>query len=165
MQTYRRSATVLLGGLVFAAAVNLARADTKTHKTAGVSIWVPDTWKSVAKKDVLTIMDPKEEVAVTFAVVPGDDLKGALERLDAELAKFAKDVTVAGKPAESKINGMDALLIKATGTVKGNPVGLAVVIVRTPTDKALLALAVADATKLEIHKPMLGEIFNSLKPL
>jgi hypothetical protein len=150
---------------VTAGAAALAWADTKTHAAAGISIWVPDTWKSSTKEGVLTIVDPKDEAAVTFVVVPGDTLKAAIGRLDVELAKFAGDVKVKGKPEELKINGMDALAIKATGDAKGVPVGIMVVIVKTPTGKALLAVALVEAAKLDKHKPMFAEIFNSLKPL
>jgi predicted Zn-dependent protease len=155
---------VLCAGVVGAAGA--AAAETKTHKEAGITIWVPDTWKSTSKADVLTIMDVKEEVAVTFVVLPADSMKVALAKLDEELAKFVTDIDTKGaKPKEKKINGMDAVLLDAVGKVGGKPVDIGVIILKTPTGKALFVLGIIEHDKLAEHSAMLKEVFNSLKPI
>jgi hypothetical protein len=145
-------------------AAPVARAATKTHEEAGVSVWIPDDWKGKGDKNMMTIMDPKEDVALLFLVMNAPDLKKATDALDAELAKRVQDVKFEGKAQQTKLNGMDALTLDGTGKVQGKLVDLGVLVVKTPKNKIVLVLGMVNAEKKIEFKPTVRKIITSLKP-
>jgi hypothetical protein len=156
------SSVVLTAMLLVSAS---AFADTKKHASAKVSFWIPDTWAIEGEdKDQLTASDPKGEVALLFMVRKAKDMKAALAVLDEVLASAATDIT-AGEPQKTKINGMEASIVDATGKVEGVPVGLSVVVIKTPAKKFLIILGVVQSDKLAAHEATLEKIVTSLKPV
>ena len=142
-----------------------AFAGTKTHKSAKVSFWLPDEWKVVEEKaNLIAVTDKKEEVGLLFMVARAKDMKSVANEIDKVLADTAEDIET--QPAENvTINGMDGSLVDATGTVDGKPVGISVLVIKTPAKKFLMVLGMVQSDKLARHEANLERIFQSLKPL
>jgi hypothetical protein len=158
----------LLTALVLAAVLAVsgtAFAGTKTHSGAKVSFWIPDKWTIEGEgRNDITVSDPKGEVGLMFLVRKAKDLDGALADLDDLLADTATNVT-AGEPEYITHNGMDAVVVDATGRIDGVAAHISVMIVKTPAKKFLILLGVVEATKLDAHEANLTKILASLKPL
>jgi predicted Zn-dependent protease len=163
-QKMRTITAVVSAFAALLALASTASANTWVHEDAQVSIWVPNKWKMDKDGPVVTISDPREEVALVFFTLPARDLTAALESLDEELEKFVKNIRVSGDPQEATINGMPAVTIDATGRVDGKRVELSIAVLRTPSRKALVILGVAESAKLRRHERTLTRIITSLKP-
>ena len=143
-----------------------AFAEVKTHPGAKVSLDVPAGWKMDSHGDnAMTIMEPNGDVTFFLVVLDQGDIQKAATALDKEVAKIATDVKWASeKPASQKLNGMDALYNKATAKIKGKDAELGVILVKTPTGKALLILGGIDASKKDAHKDEVKKFIESIKP-
>jgi predicted Zn-dependent protease len=139
-------------------------AETLLHKPSGIQFWVPDDWKTEdAGGAQLTTTDPKQEVGLLFSVSDAKDTKAALAAIDKLIAEHATDVK-AGAPKKTKLNGMDASVIDATGKMEGKDVELSVLIVKTPSKKFLVVLGMLETAKHKAHEANLVKILASIKP-
>jgi hypothetical protein len=150
---------VLLAGLS-----TVALAKSWTHEEARISMWFPDDWKMERERGVVTISDPREEVALVFFTLPARDLESALESLDDELEKFVTRLRVTSEPEKDTLNGMPVVTIGATGRIDGKRVEISIAVIRTPSRKALVVLGIAEKSKLRHHERTLTRIVGSLKP-
>ena len=129
----------LLTALVVVAAVfvvvpGAARADTRTHKAAHVTFWIPDGWSVHEDDAMIAASDSKDEVGLLFLLRGFKDMKAALAGLDEAIAQIATEVK-AGTPQKIELNGMEGVVVDGTGKAEGRPVDLSVVILKTPGDK------------------------------
>jgi hypothetical protein len=114
-------------------------------------------------RDDISVSDPAGEVGLMFLVRKAKDLDAALADLDDLLAEWATNVT-AGEPEYIKHNGMDAIVVDATGRIDGVAAHISVLVVKTPSKKFLILLGIVEATKLDAHEATLTKIIGSLKP-
>jgi hypothetical protein len=141
-----------------------AAADTKTHKASQISFWLPDDWTVEGEdRDQLEVSDPKGQVALLFMIRDAKDMKGALDAIDKVIATIATDVKV-GKATKTKLNGMEAAVVDATGKTEGKAVELSVLILKTPAKKFLTVFGVLETSVKKQHEPALVKILASLKP-
>jgi predicted Zn-dependent protease len=142
-----------------------AFAEVKTHPTAKVSMDVPDGWKMGGKGDTVTVTEPKGELAFILMVSEAADFQKSVTALDAQVAKVASDIKWAQKePTPTKLNGMDGIMNKGSAKVQGTPADLGLLVLKTPSGKALLVLAVVDSSKKEAHKDEAKAFVESIKP-
>jgi predicted Zn-dependent protease len=143
-----------------------ARADTKIHKAAQVSVDVPAGWKFQAPDDnTMVLLDPKEDVLFRLIVIDAGDLEKAMKITDAQVKQVAQDVKWDDKGKPTKLNGMDAMTLEGKGTIKGKPVDLGVLIVQTPSKKVLMVLGLIDHAKMDAHKAEVQGFLGSIKPV
>jgi predicted Zn-dependent protease len=158
----------LLATLVVVAAVFVvvpaARADTRTHKAAHVTFWIPDGWSVHEEDALITASDPKDEVGLLFLLRGHKDMKAALAGLDDAIAQIATEVK-AGTPQKIELNGMEGVVVDGTGKAEGRPVDLSVVILKTPGDKFLIVLGAIDSRHKRAHDGELKKIVASMKPV
>jgi hypothetical protein len=157
----------LMTALVLAAVLAVsgtAFAGNKTHSSAKVSFWIPDKWAIEGEgRDDITVSDPAGEVGLMFMVRKAKDLDAALADLDELLADTATNIT-AGEPEYITHNGMDAVVVDATGRIEGVAMHMSVMVIKTPAKKFLILVGVVEATKLSTHEATLVKILNSVKP-
>jgi hypothetical protein len=154
-----------------------AVAGTIPHKAAGVSVWLPDDWKSSTEEEnVLELFNGADadssEAYMYFWVVEGDDVKDAAGEVDEDIAKWVKNVKWEKQPTEGTINGMSATMLEGTATAvegkySGKAVDIAVAFVVTPKKKIVLVYGEflkggPQAAKLD--KDVL-KIIQGIKPL
>ncbi len=156
-------ATALLAAslLPFAAP---ARADVRVHKGAQVSIDVPSTWKVQTKGSDMVIVDSKEEVLVVLRVLEAHELKGAVDKAEAYIARTVQSPKWDDKATPTQLNGMDAIALEGTGAYKGRPVDMGAVIVKTPAQKALLVVGLMDHAAAAAHQGEVEAFLHSIKP-
>jgi hypothetical protein len=147
------------------ASVSPALAEVKTHPTAKVEIDVPTGWKMNGNGDVMTIVDPTNEIGMILVVTETKDVDKVVANLDQRLAKVATDIKWANpKPEKTTLNGMPALTNRGQGKVNGKDANLGLILVRTPAEKALLVVAAVESAKYDGHKAEIQKLIGSIKP-
>lgn len=147
--------------LLSIAMLGSAVAEEFSHPS-GFKLWLPDGWKHEVADEGISATDPSEEVMMAFFVPDdADSLEEALKSLDRELSEYIKDLRP-GEPEETKINGMDAVVIDAKGKIEGTEVDLGIaVIVRG--EKVLLVFGAAESSKMKRHEATVEKIMRSIK--
>jgi hypothetical protein len=141
-----------------------AWAEVKTLPGANVSMDVPSGWTSKSDADMTIITDPTQEAAFIIVVSEAADLKASVAGLDAKLAKVLTDVKWAGKPKAIKLNGMDGIKNEGSGKVSGKPTDLGLIVLTTPSKKALVVVAAVESSKKAAHGAEIKAVANSIKP-
>ena len=149
--------------LASAAIAGTAQAEVKTHKAAQVSLDVPAGWKGQGDENNMVLLDPKEEVMFVLRIVEGSELQKALNDADVFIAKQIEKPTWKDKK-DVKLNGMNSITREGTGTYKGKPVDVGVLVIATPSKKFLLVLALIDHSAAAAHKTEVRAFVNSIKP-
>ncbi len=143
----------------------VAKGERIEHKAARVAITVPAGWKKKQDGDVLTVMDPNEDVAAAFSVVDESALGEVTNSIGQNLGARIQNLHF-GKQDEIEINGMKGVAIDGDGQMDGVNVDLMVVVIDTPAPgKAMMILALAEDAKLERHRRELKALFQSITPL
>jgi hypothetical protein len=159
----KRAAFLALAVLTLAAP--LAHAEVKTFPAAKIQLDVPAGWTADTKESKMMLVDPKNEVRFIIAVTEASDLGKAAAGLDAQLGKVATDMKwKAEKPAPIKHNGMDGFANKGTAKLNGKDVETAVLVLMTPSGKALLVFGAVLAAKKADHKATVDTFVQSIKP-
>jgi hypothetical protein len=143
-----------------------AHADTKTSKSGGVSIDIPDAWKAQGNDQLLAVEDPSDQMGMLLIVVDKSDAKQVLAGVDKLLAKSATDIHWSKKQKPMELNGMKGISIDGSAKVNGKPVLTTMMILGpTPTGKGVIAFAGAEPEWLKAHGEELLATFKSLKPV
>ncbi len=140
-------------------------ADTLSHSTAGVNIWVPDNWSQEGDDNMLIAGDPNEEIIMVFGILEASEIDAAIEEMDRELSQIVENAEPVGEPEEVKINGMDAIVMDGKGSVEGTPVEMGIALIATPNKKILLVFGVVEATAAEKHEATVEKIMMGIKPM
>ena len=96
-------------------------------------------------------------------VLEAAELKKAIDEVDKGIAKQVENAKWAGKK-EDTLNGMGALKMLGSGTVKGKPVDLGLVLIETPSKKVLMVLLLLDHANAAAHKAEIDAFLTSIKP-
>lgn len=133
-----------------------------THKS-GLKITVPATWKhEVDGDDVLTMVSPDENVAITFVNIPANAFDAALNEAEKQIKQVVKGFKEKGEGKETKINGMDAYMGEGTGKVEGQDVEVGLLFVKNGNN-VLFVFALGAKGKTDAHDNAVGQILNSIK--
>jgi hypothetical protein len=142
-----------------------AFAGIRNHKAAHVSFWVPDTWSFEGdEQSQLQVSDPKGEVALLLMLQDYEDMKAAATAIGDQVTRIATDVKM-GEAQNITINGMEGVVVDATGKAEGKRVELSVLILKTPANKYLMIFGVLETEHKHAHEPELKKILASLKPV
>lgn len=161
----------LATGVVMALAclAGTASADRISHKSAKVSMEVPDGWKSEIDGDQISLQTKKGDVFITMITVDDSVIKDAIHKVKKALESKIDNLTLS-KPTDTKINGMHAITIDGDGSVDvtgdgtADNIDLAIVVLDAPpADKDLLIFALAEDATLAKHKNEIVNFFNSIK--
>jgi hypothetical protein len=155
---------LLASFVVVAALVAPAAAETIKIPDAALEVWYPERWNVERANGTVTITAPGDDVALSFVTVPGEKLDDALAALDAQLGRLATDIQ-SGKPSETTINGMKAVVVDGKGKVKGRRVDLSVALVLRPGKKVMMMLGFVESSKLKSYERELTKIVTSMRPL
>jgi len=159
----RRLAILLMALFVFSLAGSAAFAEERVHEEAKVKLWIPDNWKAEDGDDMLVITDPKEECMMMFMMLDVGSLEKAVDQLAEELSKVVKDLEAEGEAEETKVNGLDVVQLSAKGTVEGKAVDLGIMVILTPTGKAMLVFGMAETAKFQKHSKTIAKVMKSIK--
>lgn len=147
--------------LLSVAMIGSAVAEDFSHPS-GFKLWLPDGWKHEAADEGITATDPSEEVMMAFFVPEdADNLEEALKSLDRELSEYVKDLRP-GEPEETKINGLDAVIVDAKGTIEGTAVDLGIAVIARG-EKVLLVFGAVESSKSKRHEAVIEKIMRSIK--
>jgi hypothetical protein len=115
---------------------------------------------------VTVLKDPNNEIAFFIQLADTNDPQKAMAPLDELMKKVVKNVKPVGQPEKTKFNGMDAVKITATGELVEMPknVKIAILLLKTPADKAVGVVALVDSAKEATWAPTFGKVINSFKP-
>jgi hypothetical protein len=143
-------------------AVPAAFAREYVDEKAKLSVTIPDEWKVESKDAILTASTPDEELHLIMLTMTGKgELKAAVEGLD-EALSFMKDIKLDGEADKSKVNGLDAVVVKGTGKVEGNEVKW-IAVVFDAGDSSLLVLGFGTEESVKKHAKDANAIFESAK--
>ncbi|GMV44413.1 MAG: hypothetical protein AMXMBFR64_61290 [Myxococcales bacterium] len=141
--------------------IGSAAAEEFNHP-AGFKLWVPDGWTHEAEGEALQATDPDEEVTFGFIVLDNaSDIEAALKGLDEELGKVIKDLK-AEEPSETKINGLDAVVVDAKGKIEGTAVDVGVALI-AKGGKVMLVFGAVESSKAKKHDAAIEKIIKSIK--
>ena len=161
-----RNLFIVVPAVVLAGFSSLAYADVKPHKAAQISVDVPTGWKTQAPDvNTMLVTDPKEDLIFRMMILDEGDVQAALKTANEKIQKGYQDIKCPADMKPIKLNGMDAATQDCTGSRGGKPVDLGLLLVRTPSTKILMVLAVVDHSKLEAHKSEMTTFLLSIKPL
>ena len=161
--------TLTTAFIAIACFAGTASADRINHKSAKVSMEVPDGWKSEIDGDQISLQTKKGDVFITMVTVDDsmkkDAVKNVKKFLDAKIDKLSLS-----KPKDMTIGGMKAVVIDGDGFVDVNNDGtkdnidLSIMVLDAPpADKDLLVFAFAEDATLAKHKDEIIAFFNSFK--
>lgn len=130
-----------------------------------VNVPTPDGWPSAGEAPLVMTASPAKDAVILYAVSDAADIGKAIKGLEGILGKHVTSIKL-GKNAKAKVNGMNALMAKGKGKgTEGKDLGIAVVILETPSKKALIVVGVVEAAKKDAYKPLFEQIINGIKPL
>jgi hypothetical protein len=153
---------LLLLAFVVATMTTVQAQTELTHKS-GLKVTVPATWKhEVDDDDVLTMVSPDENVAITFVNIPANALNAALDEAEKQIKQVVQGFKEKGDGKEIKINGMDAFMGEGTGKVDGKDVEVGVLFVKNGNN-VLFVFALGVKGKTDAHDNAVGQILNSIK--
>jgi hypothetical protein len=150
-----------LFALLFVAAPAFAReyVDDKSK----LSVTIPDAWKVESKDSILSASTDDDEMHLVMFTLEGKgELKAAIEGLDAALEAVLKGIKVDGDAQVAKVNDLDAVVVKGTGKVEGEPVKW-IAIVIDAGDSSLLILGFGTEESVKKHGKEASAIFESAK--
>jgi hypothetical protein len=147
-----------------------AYAEVKKDDVAKVQYEIPAGMKVTTQGNMVAIEEDKKaegakEVAFFISTFDKADQQKAMGEMDTVLSSFLKDVKPAGDPAKDKLNGMDAVKVKATATFGGKPANVTMVILQPPGPKMLIIAGVVLTDKKDTWGPVAGKFIGSFKPL
>jgi hypothetical protein len=147
-----------------------AQAEVRKEEDAKVQYEVPAGMKVTTQDNMVAIEEDKKaegdkEVAFFVSKFDKADQQKAMGQMDAVLSSFLKDVKPAGDPAKDKLNGMDAVKVKATATFGGTPANVTMVILQPPGNKMMIIAGVVLSDKMSAWGPTAAKFINSFKPL
>ena len=135
------------------------------HQQAKVSVDIPEKWKVEGDENTLSAESKDGAAALMFMVLEAESLDAALESLDQELGKIIKDFKEEGEPQEITVKGMKAISADGNGIIEGKPAKIGLLVIQSPSGKAVLVLGAVQATKWAKHKKAITKIMKSLKPI
>jgi len=130
-----------------------------------VNVPTPDGWPTAGDAPLVMAASPAKDAVILYAVSEAADLGKAIKGLEGILSKHVTKIKL-GKNAKGQVNGMNALMAKGKGKgTEGKDLGIAVVILETPSKKALIVVAVVEAAKKDAYKPLFEQLINGIKPM
>ncbi|EAY29568.1 hypothetical protein M23134_00452 [Microscilla marina ATCC 23134] len=148
--------------LFFVGSMTVKAQTQLTHKS-GLKITVPATWKhEVDGDDILTMVTPDENVAMTFVNIPASAFDAALAEAEKQIKSVVKNFKEKGEGKETKINGMDAFMGEGTGQVEGQDVEVGLLFVKNGNN-VLFVFAIGVKGKTDAHDNAIGQVLNSIK--
>lgn len=110
---------------------------------SGVQLAVPDGWKTVANPDgSMQVVHPETGAALVVLPVPAGAVSTALESLDKELERRFTGVKMPA-PGRGALDGMPAMISTGTGTLDGQAVDLALMLLEPGPAWRVLLLGMA----------------------
>jgi len=154
-----------LAGVMLALTALPALAEWYPHEAAGVSLYFPDHWLvEVSDDSMLAATTPDETVGVVVRVFEVADLEAALGALESELMSVVADFQPSGY-YEDTLNGMPMVAGEGTGVIEGYPAEVALLVVLTPADKALMVFGAGQQEFVAQYQADLDTIFANISPL
>lgn len=148
---------------VFLVSTITAQAQTRLTHKSGLGITVPANWKhEVDGDDVLTMVSPDENVAMTFVNIPANAIDAALAEAEKQIKQVVTDFKEKGDGQTDKVNGMDAFFGEGTGKVDGHPVEVGIALIKNGTN-VLFIFALGAKGQTDKHDKAVGEIIHSIK--
>jgi hypothetical protein len=166
-----KSLSTLLCPVVFVMTLaGVAFAGEHPYPPGKVSVATPDNWKTSETGDkkgaLLASVNADESAGILVTVTDASDTKKAAKLIDNLLAPMLAHAKLS--PAKAlELNGMKGISMEGSAKTKdsGKKVGIFVLLLETPVNKALLFVGLADADKFAANKATLLGIIQSIKPL
>lgn len=156
------STTALLLGVLLAWP---ALAAYYPNEYAGVSVYLPDHWLvSVVDDYQIQASTQDESVGIIMRVFEGNDVEAAIQALEAEVMPMVSNFTTSGYYDDS-VNGMPTVVGEAQGIIDGYDAELGLMVILTPTDRALLVFAVGEREAVAYYRGDIDTILANIAPL
>jgi predicted Zn-dependent protease len=140
-----------------------ARAETMTHKEAGVQFDVPEGWTQKADGDNIQVTNADGTLSVVFMVAGEDSWEKTLDAVATELDKQIKDAKIEQEAKEGETNGMKTVEMSGSGKVGDKAVDWALTIMAAK--KPVLILAIAEPSAFEKDAKAIVSFVDSVKPV
>ena len=129
---------------------------------ARIKVWIPQNWAIESDRDSLTANDPKEESLVSFIVFDASVFDTVIDTMDEELRKMMTKIRNNGEAQRTNINGMPAVVQDGTGRIDDQNVDWGIAIIKTPSKKVMMVMAIMETSKAKKHQPNIDKIMQSL---
>lgn len=152
-------------------ALSVAGADTAQaydYQSAQVSVWVPTGWKSQSQGQVFMFTDQQEQVPFMLLPLPVTTPGAALPPanvLRQVLGTILQNVTFSATRKQTKLNGMDAILVEGTGQIQGAKAEWAASVILTPNNKVVALVGFVEAARSKQFASLMVKILTSVQPL
>jgi hypothetical protein len=151
--------------VVLLALAGTAGADTKVDKELKLQMDVPAGWKVTVAGDTTAYDHPSNEVSVLVIRTTQTDTQQAMADLGKRLGGIVTDVKQLGSAERKKLNGLDAVLVKATGQVGGKACDIVFLLITAPTGKIGIVVGIMEEAKRDQHAVEVQKLVSSIKPV
>ena len=116
----------------------LAFAEYYPYEEAGIGVDIPDNWSVNFNDNEMEADAPDGSASIYLRIGSDSEVEAAWGELERSVESSVDNFEDSGDMETFSLNGMEAVAGDGTGLIDGVPVELGVMVVRTPTDKALL---------------------------
>lgn len=127
-----------------------------------LAIQCPDDWNVETDAGSVEIRSANEVVTIVFNVA-GWNFPTAKRKLEYELSKIFKELTVTAPVRDTQIHGLDAAFAEGTGVVKGLHASWILTFV-SYNGRVLEGLGYTKESKFSEYSEDILDIFNSIQP-
>ena len=161
---WRLQLTVGLVVLLCPLALPHARAETRIHADAGVTVTVPLQWKVTESTDVMLAVSADERAQVLVLVVTGRSHAELAQGLMRALGRKLEGLRPTGPRRQTTVNGLPATAWQAEGRLRGATYELKLLAAKTPTNRLVLMLAMVDVAGAAADRAAAATMLGSLQP-
>jgi len=142
-----------------------AFAEYYPNQHAGVSVYLPDHWLvSMVDDYQIQASTQDQSVGIIMRVFEGNDVEAAIQALEAEVMPMVSDFSSTGY-YDDNVNGMPAVVGEAQGIIDGYDADLGLMVILTPTNRALLVFALGEREAVAYYRGDIDAILANIAPL
>lgn len=134
------------------------------NEYAGVSVYFPDHWLVSVSDYEIAAATQDDNVHLRIGILESADVEAAVANLEREVMASVTDFQTDGY-YETTLNGMPALVGEATGFINGYPAEVALMIIQTPTQKALMIFGAGYQQSVAQYQGDIDQILANISPL
>jgi hypothetical protein len=152
---------VAVVALLLAAVPALADGTVITQKSTGLSVTLPEDWKTKTEGDLIESASPDDLCQMLIFKVDPDNLDAALGAIDSALTDLG-ELKFEGEPEKMTVNELPAVTVQGTAKVKDAKVHVAAAVVDAG-EHCLVVLVFGGDEALAKHADATRGIFHSVK--
>jgi hypothetical protein len=157
---------ILLALIGLMGLIPAAQARPYTFEKARLQLDVPTGWNVEGNPDGtgLTISSPDGGAMLMFQALPPGQLSTALTEVNTLLSSLVTE-RVVGPPERLRLAGMDGVMADGHGKLNGKPIGVGLIVVRTPEGVLVFFLGLLGSDNAAKYESGVTQVLAGMKPI